>query len=134
MNMPVVVGVDGSESAVAAVRWAADEARRRGGRVRLLHAVDVPTGYPQGFVDPDVLRAGLAAQGRTWLEEAERAVGGTVPVEVVEAAAVPALVRESAHAALVVLGTRGLLLGSTSQRLPHHAPCSVAVVPTTPEG
>jgi nucleotide-binding universal stress UspA family protein len=136
MNVPVVVGIDGSESAADATRWAAAEAKRRRAKLRLVHAVEVPTGYPPGFVDPHTLHEALAAQGRSWLEEARRIAEGTAPVEVVEvtAAAAPALVKESAHAALIVLGTRGLggftglLLGSTAVEVAAHAHCPVVVV------
>lgn len=157
MNAPVVVGVDGSESALAAVRWAADDARRRGVGLRLVHAYDIPTGYPPGFVDWHTLHAALAAQGRSWLAQARQAAEeqvlagvGTAPgpaVDTVGAApelvvdaievksgVVPALVRESTHAAVVVLGTRGLggfsglLVGSTAVGLAVHARCPVVVV------
>ncbi|HEX6360351.1 universal stress protein [Actinophytocola sp.] len=141
MSAPVVVGVDGSESALHAVRWAADEAARRGAVLRLVHAVEIPTGYPPGFVDSDALRAALAEQGRSWLEQARQAAPG-LATEVVEvkAAAVPALVKESTHAALVVLGSRGLggftglLLGSTAVELAAHAHCPVVTVRGTDNG
>lgn len=138
MSVPVVVGVDGSESALDAVRWAAREARRRGVGLRLVHVYEVPTGYPTGFVDPEVLSVALAGQGQSWLEQARQVAEETVPgldAEKVEimAGAVPALVTESRHAAVLVLGTRGLggfsglLIGSTAVALAIHAHCPVVV-------
>lgn len=38
MNLPIVVGVDGSEASLRAADWAADEAALRGVPVRLVHA------------------------------------------------------------------------------------------------
>lgn len=135
MNAPVVVGVDGSQSALEAVRWAADEATRRRAPLRIVHAYGVPVGYPPGFVDWHALSQALEARGRSWLDEARQAA--TAPsTEVVEVKAEPvsALLRESAHAAMVVLGTRGLggfsglLVGSTGVELAAHAHCPVVVV------
>lgn len=139
MNEPVVVGVDGSESALDAVRWAAGEARRRHTSLRIVHAHEIPVGYPPGFVDWHALHQALAAQGRSWLDQARHVAEKTAPglaTEVVEvkAGAVPALVKESAQAALVVLGSRGLggftglLLGSTAVELAAHAHCPVVAV------
>ncbi len=136
---PVVVGVDGSESALDAVRWAADEARRRETRLRIVHAYQVPTGYPQGFVDVTMLHDALATQGKEWLvraqavaEEAEP--GLTVETVDVQAPTVPALEREARDAAVLVLGSRGLggftglVIGSTAVTLVTRATCPVVVV------
>ncbi len=38
MELPLVVGVDGSDFSLAAVDWAVDEAIRRGLPLRLVHA------------------------------------------------------------------------------------------------
>ena len=136
---PVVVGVDGSESALQAVGWAAAEARRLGAPLRLVHAYEAPTGYPQGFVDAHTLRDALAARGRGWLARAADVAAAAVPglrAEIVEknASAVPVLVAESRTAARVVLGSRGLggftglLVGSTAVELASRARCPVVVV------
>ena len=135
----VVVGVDGSESALHAVRWAAHEARRRRLSLRLVHAYEVPVGYRSGFVDWSALLEGLVAQAREWLDQARQAAEETAPdvaVETVELRSfpVPALEAESAHADLLVLGTRGLggfsglLVGSTAVALVARARCPVVVV------
>jgi nucleotide-binding universal stress UspA family protein len=139
VNPRVVVGVDGSESALHGVRWAADEAARRHASLRLVHAYEFPVGYPPGFVDWHALHQALEAQGRAWLDQARQAAEQTAPglvTEVVEVrtGAVPGLVEESARAALVVLGSRGLggftglLLGSTAVELAAHAHCPVVAV------
>lgn len=136
---PVVVGVDGSDSGVLAVRWAAEEAARRGTVLRLVHVCEVPTGYPAGIVDRRVLGDALEAQGRDWVtqarEVAQRAVAGLGPEVVVEkGSVVPTLLKESRGAALLVLGSRGLggftglLVGSTSVELVGRAHCPVVVV------
>ena len=39
-NTDVVVGVNGSQASKAAVRWAADAAHMRGGRLRVLAAYE----------------------------------------------------------------------------------------------
>jgi nucleotide-binding universal stress UspA family protein len=136
---PVVVGVDGSDSALDAVRWAVDEAVRRGTGLRVVHAHEIPAGYLPGFVDWHALHEALAAQGKAWLASAREEVEKTAPglaVEVVEvrAGAVPTLVLESSEAAVLVLGSRGLggfsglVIGSTAVELAARADCPVVVV------
>jgi len=136
---PVVVGVDGSDSCLLAVGWAAAEAARRGSALRLVHACEVPSGYPAGIVDRQVLVAALEGQGRDWLtqarEVAEGAVDGLVPeVVTVTGPVVVTLLKESRGAAMLVLGSRGLggitglLVGSAAVELTAHARCPVVVV------
>ena len=111
----VVVGVDGSESALDATRWAASEAVRRGAPLRLVAAVAWTTfraiGLPglgqehQRQVTERVAEEHLAAAA-TAAGEAEPDV--VVEREVCGGEAPVVLRRESERAALLVLGTRGL--------------------------
>ena len=139
MTHPIVVGVDGSESALDAVRWAAGEAARRGLGLRLVHVYSTPVGLPGGIIDPAVVREALHRQGKEWLDEATRAArtvaGALTPSVVLTAASiVPAMVTESRAASLVVLGTRGLggftglLIGSTAVLLAGRVHCPLVVV------
>src|SRR6478736_1455230 len=45
----IVAGIDGSQAALGAARWAAFDAQRRGAILRLIHAVEAPPvgGYPE---------------------------------------------------------------------------------------
>ncbi|WP_328552004.1 universal stress protein [Streptomyces sp. NBC_00358] len=106
----IVVGVDGSLISVRALDWAAAEAVRHGTGLRVLYAVP----------DRDEAAPVLShAVSRT------RARYPELPVEAVaaEGGVVRSLARESADAALIVVGTRGLgaltgpTLGSVSLRL-----------------
>jgi nucleotide-binding universal stress UspA family protein len=137
---PVVVGVDGSERALQAVRWAAAEAAQRRVTLRLVSTYAAPAGWLVG--DPglgvdyrSVVRhsavAHLAAAARLALRvepglEVERA-----PVEGFPA---PVLNAESTDATLLVVGDRGLdgftglLLGSVAVHLAAHAACPIVVV------
>lgn len=135
----IVVGVDGSEGSLEALRFALEEARLRGGKVSALFAwsipfvADVPTGLLPELMDD------FRADAETLLEEQIAAAGdaGGVEIEriVVEGPPAQALVGESEGAALLVVGSRGrggfkgLLLGSVSSQCAHHAPCPVVVVP-----
>ena len=133
-DMPVVLGVDGS-SVEAAVAFAFDAAARRQVPLVAVHA------WRDLMIDPG-LEAALdldAADEQEIL--AERLAGWAekypeVPVQgrVVRARAARALVEASAHAQLVVVGSRGrgglagTLLGSVSRAVLLHAHCPVAVV------
>ncbi|MEU8047910.1 universal stress protein [Micromonospora echinofusca] len=131
---PVLVGVDGSESAELAVGYAADEATRRGDGLVLVHVQP-----PDGDGAADGATRTPDAESAELLATAEAAVRGSHPGLAVEARvlrapkAEQALVEASADAALVVVGSRGrggfagLLLGSVSQALVQHSHCPVLV-------
>ncbi|MEQ0557980.1 universal stress protein [Amycolatopsis sp. NEAU-NG30] len=136
----IVAGIDGSASARRAAVWAGAEAVRRGRPLRLVQVYALPqVKAPVAFGAHDQVRAGLAGRAAEWLAEAEAAVLAEHPgLEVVAAARewspVTALVQESQHAELVVLGSRGLggftglLVGSTAVAVAAHAHCPIAVV------
>ncbi|TWJ22500.1 nucleotide-binding universal stress UspA family protein [Micromonospora endolithica] len=122
---PVLVGVDGSESAELALAYAADEAARRGTTLVLAHVAPPDEGTPD---DSAVL-----------LDSAEAAARATHPDLVIGRQVwradrpEQALVDASGEVALVVVGSRGhggvagLLLGSVSQALVQHSRCPVLV-------
>jgi len=137
---PVVVGVDGSESALRAVRWAAREAERRGTALRLVHVCHVaPVRHPRQVTPPPEYQAVLFEQGRHWLTEASAAARDVVPdlvvtVDLLGGLSAATLVVESRTAQLMVLGSRGLggfttlLVGSVAVALAAHGHCPLVVV------
>ena len=141
----IVVGVDSSDGAKAALRFALEEAKLRGARLRAVHAWHYPSigvpaieasGQPLFGVEFADLQRGAEASFQAALREAIPDPG-EVDVEhrVVEGSAAAALVEESRGADLLVVGSRGLggfrglLLGSVGQQLAHHAACPVVIVP-----
>jgi nucleotide-binding universal stress UspA family protein len=137
----IVVGVDGSESARAALRFALEEARLRGATVRAVAAWHVPVAaYGDAFVPPNPeLLSELEPRARRELERALAHAGPQADVEIEqvvrEGAPARVLLEEAERADLLVVGSRGLggfrglLLGSVSQQCSHHAPCPVVIVP-----
>jgi nucleotide-binding universal stress UspA family protein len=135
----VVVGYDASASAKIAVRWAADEAVRRGLPLTVVYAADY-TGLVGGPVSMSPWLPGVS------IDEARRIADGGAElarthrpeVTVDDAAFVGSpgtvLIQHSAGAALVVVGSRGhgdvagLILGSVASRVAAHAHCPVVVV------
>lgn len=136
----VVVGIDGSTSAVHAAVWAGAEAQRRARPLRLVQVYALPqVSAPIAFGTHEQIRAGLAERAEGWLAEARTAVLAEFPgLEIGTAARewspVTALVQESQHADLVILGSRGLggftglLVGSTAVSVVAHARCPIVVV------
>lgn len=143
---PIVVGVDGSEVALDAVRWAALESRRRDTGLRLVDAVGLmPPSRPGdprvGVLYREALRGEAADAVAVAAALARRTVPGTdVVTEVLTGEPVASLVAESGRASLVVLGDRGvggvaaLLVGSVAVALAAHAHCPVVVVRGSADG
>lgn len=137
---PVVVGVDNSAHSRLALRFAIEEAARRGAECRAVHAFRHPVSTGPGDMMPLVYDT-EALRGEEDRELAESVAGWTdrfpeVPVirRVVHGWAAPTLIEESATAQLIVVGARGLggfaglVLGSTSQAVLHHSACPTVVV------
>ncbi|WP_043443061.1 universal stress protein [Arthrobacter sp. L77] len=135
----VVVGVDGSEQARTASLAAAEEARSRGLPLRVICSVAPFNGslaWVPAPVDRKALHADLAVQlaaGRDWLQSHFPDV--EITVDLVDGPPAEVLIEASATSELLVVGTRGrggfagMLLGSTSQGVLHHARGPVLVVP-----
>ena len=138
----VVVGIDGSPDSLGALAFAFDVASREGLRLLAVHTWDVPpigaiTGVPSPE-PPELVREVANSEARAALEElagfSDRYPDVAVERKIVRGSPVKALVTESAGAAMVVVGSRGrggflgLVLGSVSHGVLHHAACNVAVV------
>ncbi|QYC41160.1 Universal stress protein [Nonomuraea coxensis DSM 45129] len=131
MTRPVVVAVDGSAPAAAAVEWAAADAQQRGLALRIVHVCERRP-PEQGGLEPCEETLAVAR---------DRALALTRDVEVDAALltgnVVEALLAESASAESMVLGSRGLggfagmLLGSVGMGVAGHAAGPVVIVRRT---
>ncbi|MFC9224243.1 universal stress protein [Streptomyces hygroscopicus] len=138
-NGRVVVGLDGSDSARAALDLAIAEARRRAATLEIVHAWPWARTDPLAF-DPDSEpRRPPVEIARTVLRLAvaraqEREPGLRIVPTLTAEDAVPELLRIGADAALIVIGSRGLggftglLLGSVGLRLAAHTRRPLLVV------
>jgi nucleotide-binding universal stress UspA family protein len=142
---PVVVGVDGTPVGEAAIAFAFAEASTRGTDLVAVHTwtdllLETAFAGESAVLDFSV----VAQQAEELLGERlagwqEKYPDVRIIRHVSRKRASRALLRHAEGAALVVVGSRGrggfrgLLLGSTSQHLLHHAPCPVAVVRIMPE-
>lgn len=133
----IIVGVDGSDSSLAALDWALEEARLRSGQVHIVSAWHYPVIGDAAGRGPD--RDAFGEHARQANADALRhsaAAGVEVTSEVTEGHPADVLLRAAAGADLLVLGSRGhggftgMLLGSVSNHAVHHAPCPVLVVRT----
>jgi nucleotide-binding universal stress UspA family protein len=141
----IVVGVDQSEGAKAALRFALEEARLRQAKLRVVHTWQFGYIGAPGFegslptVGGDLAEFHEAAEAA--LDETLRGVvadadadGVAIERRVDQGAAAPVLIEESREADLLVVGSRGhggfaqLLLGSVSQQCAQHAFCPVVIV------
>jgi nucleotide-binding universal stress UspA family protein len=138
----IVVGIDGSEAAKNALRWALEEARLRSAEIVAVHAWEAPPAMPEpgpapGFDLVEILPEVEEAGERLVKAVVEGVVGDdsdvTVEPVAIQGPAASVLVEAARDADLLVVGSRGhggftaLLLGSVSQQLAHHAPCPLLI-------
>lgn len=133
----IIVGIDDSPNARAALRWALDNSGPDD-EVTALNIWHTPAtgGFEMGMLDPAVFEEGAretlaavvddVAAGDETDRVRQVVVGGHAP---------SVLIAESEEADLLVLGARGhggftgLLLGSVTTSVAHHASCPVVIVP-----
>jgi len=134
----VVVGVDGSDDASRAIRYATDEIARSGGRLRLVHVV--PETTPMAAMLPLYGTDTLVEVGRRLLADAEATATSlltddeSVETVLAHGPRVNALLAHTRDAALVVLGRRPSIIahirtGSTTSAVAARADCPVVGVP-----
>ncbi|OIK27796.1 universal stress protein [Streptomyces malaysiense] len=138
MDLPVLVGVDGSEESLRAVDWAAEEAALRGAPLRLVHA-SLWERYEGSLIAQEVGKPVEEVMGQDIMDTAERRAHRHHPGLRLTTSVLPdepsfGLVRESSTARLLVVGCRGrnavteLLLGSVSLSVAARAHCPVIVL------
>lgn len=134
----IVVGVDGSDESVDALRFALDEARLHAAQLQIVHAWTFPALTMLPLAPPPPSPEQLDTAGRELIARALADAGGagTVTVEpvVVRGHPVDALIDAAEGADLLVVAARGLggfrsaVLGSVSQQCAQHSPCPVVIV------
>ncbi|MEU5868254.1 universal stress protein [Nonomuraea sp. NPDC047529] len=128
MRGRIVAAVDGSASSTAAVEWAAGDAQRRGLPLRVVHVCEQ---WVLGVDDARYCAGALEAAA-----DRARAISGDVEVraEMLTGNVIDVLIRESADADSLVLGSRGMggfagmVLGSVGRAVAGHAAGTVVVV------
>ncbi|MCX7621509.1 MAG: universal stress protein [Acidimicrobiales bacterium] len=135
----IVVGVDGSPGAHAALQWAAQEASLRRATLEVVLVWQYPP-FLDVWGPPPPPRHDLEAAAQATLDRVVGAIEGVEGVEVVaslvEGSPAEVLVTAGLDADMIVVGSRGhggftgLLLGSVSQYCVTHARCPVVVVPS----
>jgi nucleotide-binding universal stress UspA family protein len=146
IRQEIAVGVDGPPIGEPALAFAFEEASLRGARLRAVHVWSDPgsTG-PLGMTPLVYNPETVATEHTRRLNDAlavwrEKYPDVEVVTEVVHGRPVRILAGVSARVDLLVVGTRGrggfagLLLGSVSHGLLHHAHCPLAVVPSAASG
>ncbi|MGF1618909.1 MAG: universal stress protein [Acidimicrobiia bacterium] len=138
----IVVGLDGSECAARALRWAADEAGVRGSELHIVTAFAPPdvVGVPGARFPverPEQTRERAQRLQSKWLSEA---LGDDYPdvamlTEVRMGQSAETLLEAAKNGDMLVVGSRGrggfkgLMLGSVSMQCVTHAEGPVTVIP-----
>jgi nucleotide-binding universal stress UspA family protein len=140
----IIVGIDGSAHSRLALEWAVKEAGIRRTPLTVLTINQAVVGYsgvPVTYQGDEerAMRSREAAQEETdsVLKQADDdARPSSVTVRAITGLPAEELIKASADADLIVIGSRGtggfrrLRMGSVSTQVTHHAHCPVVVMPT----
>ena len=134
----IIIGVDGSENSLRALKYAQNLAEKFQSRLIMVHA------YPRtsdlhDFEGYDILVARRKNDGRKIMAKARELLAGSefeIVEDLLEEPAEEAIlsVAEAQDADLIVVGTRGMgtiksvLFGSVATKVTHRAECPVLVV------
>lgn len=132
---PVVVGIDGSDAAIAAALWAVDEAIERNVPLRLVHV----TGTPRPSSGPGAANDIASEYGESCLRAASAAVAATgktvkCETEILWCAVNDGLLTEARAASMLCVASVGIgwvaekVLGSTATTVSREAACPVVIV------
>lgn len=135
----IVVGVDRSEQAKRALRWAVGEARLRGTTVRAVHAFRLPMPNGRNYIPRELLDRGFLERKALEIVDAVAdeiaRENPNVTIDRVAREGTPATVlcEAAEHADLLVVGSHrkrmtSLLLGSVDNQCALRAPCAVVIV------
>lgn len=134
----VVVGVDGSQQSVQALRWADRLAASTGSRLEAIIAWEYPMATGWGTTMMPFNYDLVADMEKVLIDAVDAAFGADRPAGLIltvrEGHPARVLIECSAEALMLVVGSRGhggfagLLLGSISANVAEHAHCPVLVV------
>lgn len=139
----IVVGVDGSDQSLRAARVGAGLARSHGSKLHIVTVVRPPEGWWGVVGSPppaDALSASMERAQRSVLDTTLASLDTaeldvTVSEEIGDPSSALSAYCEQVGAGLLIVGRRGaglverLVLGSVADRLAHHAPCALMIVP-----
>jgi nucleotide-binding universal stress UspA family protein len=142
----IVVGVDGSDASVAALRWAVQQAISTGATLEVICAWESPNtpeltplfGVPSVTHQPATSELARDSAQHRLDQVIDATIGAEgevqVAARVIEGHPAPVLVQAAQGAILLVVGSSGhgafvgMLLGSVTSHVTAHAPCPVVVV------
>ncbi len=134
----LVVGVDGTPGSLAALEWAAGEARRRGDAVLAVRVWQFPVNA-SGFLTDDSIEAMQSDEEEQLELDLFDVLGDNPGVDVyrlvTSGAATKTLFTAAQGADMLVIGSKGhrgltnVVIGSVSAQVTHYAPCPVVIVP-----
>lgn len=138
----IVVGVDLSDAGVAALRWAARQARLTGESLRGIHVLKLPDAYALAGLVGAAVEMPVESINESYRQALDAVWTSVDPdpswaLDYVVDDPRGVLVEASKVASLIVVGTKShtgierLISGSTSHYVLNHAHCPVVAVPAS---